>query len=105
LGLKLALVHERLQARKVVLLVVIALKGFLPIARFFSLPKPTGRACSDGRGGDEQMVGKGIEVKAPVKAISESGQVADPVLGEVERMIGAAETGFKVTQDRVEPTD
>ena len=65
------------------------------LARFFSPTKPTGRTGSDGGCGGKQTVGKGIEVKAPVKAIREGGQVAGPVLSEVERMIGAAETGFE----------
>lgn len=44
-------------------------------------------------------------MKPPVEAISEGGQVARAVFGEIKRMIGPAEAGFEVTQDRVEPTE
>ena len=44
-------------------------------------------------------------MKAPVEAISESGQVAGGVFGVFERVVGTAEAGFEVTQEGVEPTE
>jgi len=44
-------------------------------------------------------------VKAPVEAISEGSEVADPVFGEFERMVGAAEAGFEVAENGVKPTE
>ena len=44
-------------------------------------------------------------MKAPVKAISESGQVAGGVFGVFERVVGAAEAAFEVTPEGVESTE
>ena len=45
------------------------------LARFFDPTKPRGRTWPSG-GGDEQTVGKRVEMKSPIEAVSEGGQVA-----------------------------
>lgn len=40
-------------------------------------------------------------MKAPVNPVGKGGQVARAVFGEIKRMVGSTETGFGVTQDRI----
>lgn len=44
-------------------------------------------------------------MKAPIEAVSEGGQVAGPVFGKVEGVVSAAETGFEVPQEGIDPTE
>ncbi len=42
-------------------------------------------------------------MEAPVETINKRTEVAGSVFGEVKRMVGSAQTGFEITQNRVDP--
>ena len=71
----------------------------------FSHSNPALRARVAGRGGHQQSVGEGMEVEAAIEAIGDSAEVAFGVLAEAEGMVGTAEAGFDIAQDRVHPVE
>ena len=46
-----------------------------------------------------------MEVEAAIEAIGDSAEVAFGVLAEAEGMVGTAEAGFDIAQDRVHPVE
>ena len=44
-------------------------------------------------------------METPVKPINKHTEVASSVFGEIERMVSATQTGFEITQNRVDPVE
>jgi hypothetical protein len=44
-------------------------------------------------------------MEAPVETINKRTEVAGSVFGEIERMLGATQASFEVTQNRVDPVE
>jgi len=44
-------------------------------------------------------------MEAPVKPINKRTEVAASIFGEIERMVGAAQAGFEITQNCVDPVE
>ena len=44
-------------------------------------------------------------MEASVETINKRTEVAGSVFGEIERMVGSAQTGFEITQNRVDPVE
>jgi len=44
-------------------------------------------------------------MEAPVKPINKRTEVASSVFGEIERMVSAAQAGFEIAQNRIDPVE
>jgi hypothetical protein len=44
-------------------------------------------------------------METPVEAITERAQISGTVFGEIEGMVGTAQTGFEIAQYRINPTE
>ena len=44
-------------------------------------------------------------METPVKPINKRTEVASSVFSEIERMVSAAQTGFEIAQNRVDPVE
>jgi hypothetical protein len=44
-------------------------------------------------------------METPVKPINKRTEVASSIFGEIERMVSAAQTGFEIAQNRVDPVE
>ena len=44
-------------------------------------------------------------MEAPVETINKRTEVAGSVFGEIDRMVGSAQTGFEIAQNRVDPVE
>ena len=44
-------------------------------------------------------------MEAPVETINKRTKVTGSVFGEIERMVSAAQTGFEIAQNRVDPVE
>ena len=53
--------------------------------------------------GDDQSLMERAQIKAPVEAITERGEIASGVLLEVEGMVTTGQTGLEIAEDGIDP--